>query len=798
MRFKISSGLKSIIGKDLITDDFVAIFELVKNSFDAYAKSVDIYFEKNDLYIIDDGKGMSKDDLINKWLFVAYSAKSDASENKNLDDDYRSNLRAKRNTFAGNKGVGRFSCDRLGKELSIYSKKYSEENINVLHVNWGKFEDDQAIEFGNIEVDYKVTKKFELPRDLKKDPKHIGTVLHIKNLRSPESWNREKLLKLRSSIAKLIDPFGIRSDFDVTLHAPEERIEDCKSISEQAEINDNLDSDSPYNNIVNGKIKNLVFEKLSQKTTEIKTHLSEDQKYIITELVDRGETVYKIREPNDYDELTEVDLSVSLFYMNTKAKMNFTKSMGVSCVAFGSIFLFNNGFRVYPIGEPNDDTLGLNTRKAQGHSRFLGTREVLGLIDVTGSSEKFKETSSRDQGLIKTNAYTQLHTFFMEKSLKRLESYVVNVSWTDKLDSDTDDLSRILTDQGKGKVVKVLSKLVSGKNIELLNYSDRLIDVISERSTRFSETIESLKALTKKINNEELSSKIAQAEQRYQELKEAEEESRKIAEEERLARHEAEQVAFEEIEARTKAESKLQVVETALEEERKSNLFLRKVTSLDVKSVLEFHHQIGIYSSNLKHLINLKIDNIRHSNSVTVDEFKNLLEQVSLLNQQILTISRIATVADYRVSAEKIDEDLIEFSKEYLTNVASDYHQINVTWISDGNPWPTNFRPLDMMIVIENLVHNASKPSARASKITFSSYIENKNRLIIDVFDDGQGFAPHLRENISSIFEMGVSTTDGSGLGLHHVKQVINEMGGSIEANLDYQKGAKLTIRFAK
>lgn len=30
LEFKISSGLKDIIGKDLITDDYVAIFELVK------------------------------------------------------------------------------------------------------------------------------------------------------------------------------------------------------------------------------------------------------------------------------------------------------------------------------------------------------------------------------------------------------------------------------------------------------------------------------------------------------------------------------------------------------------------------------------------------------------------------------------------------------------------------------------------------------------------------------------------------------------------------------------------------
>jgi hypothetical protein len=34
----VSTGLKTVLGRELITDDEVAIFELVKNSFDAGAK----------------------------------------------------------------------------------------------------------------------------------------------------------------------------------------------------------------------------------------------------------------------------------------------------------------------------------------------------------------------------------------------------------------------------------------------------------------------------------------------------------------------------------------------------------------------------------------------------------------------------------------------------------------------------------------------------------------------------------------------------------------------------------------
>lgn len=43
--FRTNVLLKSIIGKDLITNDNFAVLELVKNSFDAGSKNVDITFE---------------------------------------------------------------------------------------------------------------------------------------------------------------------------------------------------------------------------------------------------------------------------------------------------------------------------------------------------------------------------------------------------------------------------------------------------------------------------------------------------------------------------------------------------------------------------------------------------------------------------------------------------------------------------------------------------------------------------------------------------------------------------------
>src|SRR4051794_20100589 len=108
--FRVSSALKAIIGKELITDDFIAVFELVKNAFDAQATRVDITFsglttDHPKIIISDNGIGMDDADFQDKWLFVAYSAKK-------FEPDYRNKIRSSR-VFAGAKGIGRFSCDRL-------------------------------------------------------------------------------------------------------------------------------------------------------------------------------------------------------------------------------------------------------------------------------------------------------------------------------------------------------------------------------------------------------------------------------------------------------------------------------------------------------------------------------------------------------------------------------------------------------------------------------------------------------------------------------------------------------------
>lgn len=757
VQFRISSALKNLIGKELITDEFVAVFELVKNSFDANAQKVKVIFKNQynpqtaKIIIWDDGRGMSLDDLHNKWLFVGYSAKKDGSE----DRDYRDKLKNKR-TFAGAKGVGRFSCDRLGAHLELITKR-ENDNIESLSINWSDFEEDAKKEFINIQVSHQTlsTPPFQ---DFT-----TGTILEISQLR--DQWNRDRILILKSSLEKLINPNQTNEDgaFEIEIIAEDEKLNDTK--------------ESSVNKKVNGVIKNFIFEKLGLKTTQIKVEIIENGGILKTTLIDRGREIYWIKERNTYTSLSSIN--ILLFQLNRAAKYNFTKQMQIEPVRYGSVFIYKNGFRIYPFGEEGDDTLGIDRRKQQGYNRFLGTRDLIGRIEVTGNYVDLQETTSRDGGFIKNETYKELIELFYDKALRRLERYVVDIiKWGDeRVNKETGEVSPEITPEDvKKEILEIITNLTKSNNIIDVGYDKDFLDIYNEvQSKSVTRIAHNIMKAAEKTNNPEIinqaKSHIAQVENLLSAKKEAENEVENVKEE----KHQ---------------------IEKQLLQKKKQILFLQSIDSLDKDRIIQYHHDIGVHSSTIQNWVDRIAKKINRKDEIDPKELFRFIESVSRANKKILAISRFATKANFNTAGEILEADIIEYMIQYVTKILPEfYHDLNFHCKGDDTGYIIRFKPLEISLLLDNLVSNSIKAKAHNFTIDFNV---KDNILYINIYDDGKGLSSVIEEP-KSVFEKGITTTAGSGLGLYNVHHLITkEMDGEIVVVNDPQVGFKLQITLHK
>ena len=732
LNFKVSSELKSILGRDLIVNDYIAILELVKNSYDAYATLVEIRFEDDRIVISDNGKGMSLTDIKEKWLFVGFSAKRDGTEDAKRAS-FRNNINR---NYAGAKGIGRLSCDRLSRELTLMTKSIDSIVTEKLDVTWSLFDEDQRQEMETISIPHET-----LPDD---SIKYAGGSMYGTSLvlsRLYEEWDREKILNLRKFLEKMINPFQSSSDeFHIVITAERE-----------------LEEDQRYEDYlrVNGEIRNSISAILDIKTTKIESEIRNG--IIHTRLEDRGILMYEIEEDCKYEHLNHA--TVSMYYLNRAAKYNFSLRMGMQPVNYGSVFLFRNGIRVLPYGEPNDDSWNLDKRLQQGYNRFLGTRELFGRVDVeTENIEDFKEVSSRDGGLINTPSAKELFDYF-NSIHRRLERYVAGVLWGDNFlqkeyfqnvedakavkeqlkeqERDSTSATHLYTNIGsKVDFMQLIKSLVNEKDVRVISYNKELADIVADVDST---------DLIKIGLIDDLERIVAASNDKYQQ-----EELDKL------------RASLNELNERRKE------TERALRAQQEKNRYLSAVrnTSKEVEDML---HVIAIASDGLDKILKVLIPSIRNgeaNNGYVLER----LNRMKLYSDRITQLTKLITKADIKDLRQATNANIVSYTMEYLKKFNGSMYitfdnQIRTTILK-------KLSLLDLSVVLDNLISNSSKADAKQIHVTFRN---EDARIIMDFSDDGTGVDMEMY-NPEDLFEEGVTNrSGGSGIGLSTIKRTMKK-----------------------
>lgn len=421
--FKPRARLLLQLGDQLIKNESIALVELVKNSYDADARQVNIYMENPDsknkgvLIIEDDGFGMSTHIVENVWLEPGSDYKSKKVENLEYTPRFK-------RLPIGEKGIGRFGVHKLGNVIELTTKAKDSKEVFV-RIDWSDFEEYEYLD----EVPIKIIER-KSPTLFKNGD--TGTNILIKNLR--EEWTRGTARKVRRSITSLISPFdtvdSFKPDFDI-LDKPEwfeglldwDEIKDYALYYFKARVSGDIIVEFDYKFMPWDTMPNVSARHINEKDKWFKNYEKLERK------VGTDMESFSLSQGNI--EIGEVVFEGYIFDMDSHLmklgqiddKKGFKKYLRQN----GGIRVFRDGLRVYDYGEPENDWLELDHRRFQRPFRAFSNNQILGAVYLSRKDSSSLTEKTNREGFVENEAYT-----LFKNSLEHIISLVETLRIHDK------------------------------------------------------------------------------------------------------------------------------------------------------------------------------------------------------------------------------------------------------------------------------------------------------------------------------------------------------------------------------
>lgn len=411
LNFEVDAQLIRELGERLVSRNHIGISELIKNSYDADSPNVEVVLsnvtytnlQNSELTIIDSGVGMTFETVKNRWMIIGTSNKRNSPNSLIFG-----------RPVTGNKGIGRFACQRLAERLELETCAKVDDGYEYTKVQF-KWDDFlPGISLSNVNCTYETYTE---------TTGNVGTTLRLKGLRE-HITDRDFKMILKSisliSITEQTHRNGYKEDpgFEATITAPE-----FQHLMGSAQFKANNRLLSSGWGTLKGKIDN-------QGTL----HLTLDCK-------DTEQQIFTVQ--NDaYNSLADVNFEI--FIIPLKARDSIERNREPSLLTtqtikdiqeiYSGIKLYMNGFRVYPYGEVSegDDWLGIShdISRRRGASDFKeindlamhmgivsptramlnhpGTRSLIGTIKIAGQAVNSFEVKMDREGLVETKNFTTL------------------------------------------------------------------------------------------------------------------------------------------------------------------------------------------------------------------------------------------------------------------------------------------------------------------------------------------------------------------------------------------------------
>ena len=398
-----------LLGDQLIRSPHIAVFELLKNSYDADATQATVTLnniERPDeatIVVEDDGSGMTLDTVINAWLEPG--------------TDYRARQKSEGHRSPrfgrlpmGEKGIGRFAVHKLGRAVELVTRAIGGNEV-VVALDWEDLERNDYLSEAALRVIERAPSVFV---------DRVGTRITVSRLR--ERWTSGMGRSLRRSVTALTSPF-----------------EEVESFRPQLV----LDPDP-------GWFEGLLDPARALDSALFRAHahvdpvawvMSYDYVFFpppsLTRIAERQETRSGVplganggpRRGAKYlrdletvargalDYADQVDAGIGPFTIevhifdldrDTRALLQQTDYKGLRdyLEANGGIRVYRDGIRVYDYGEPENDWLELDARRVNVPAQRISNRIVIGAVQLSSSNSAGLVEKTNREGFVESPCYT--------------------------------------------------------------------------------------------------------------------------------------------------------------------------------------------------------------------------------------------------------------------------------------------------------------------------------------------------------------------------------------------------------
>ena len=425
LQIKPYARLLTMLGDQLIKNELIALIELIKNSYDADASWVKVSFidfaedyslkPSSKIIIEDDGCGMNAEILRKHWL---NPATPDKLKRKKTDPKT-----PKGRVLQGEKGIGRFAIFKLGKKITIITRRQVQDKMgrfldegeifeNMLTYDFSKYDNDFLLENGEekelfleqLEVDLTqraptsiVGKEIHLGTTLR-TRKPYGTVIEITDLKT--RWTSERVDRIQRDIGKLQPIFATEdlADFSVWFYKDKALLEPRDS----------------YKTIINNCLENKSVLKVTDGHFSCSTNTftfklnGQTMKLNFQDQDISGLTQFKrfkeLEEKKESLECGSFDFEFYIFDLNVDSEnpsKYYLSKEEKGIIKEHRIYLYRDNVRVMPYGDPEDDWLGIDMARGTVRAdEYLSNDQVVGCVYISQKENANLKDKTNREGLI--------------------------------------------------------------------------------------------------------------------------------------------------------------------------------------------------------------------------------------------------------------------------------------------------------------------------------------------------------------------------------------------------------------